>query len=177
MKCVHCGSESPEGMKFCGLCGRSMEAMPVVSPGEMRSRHCVGCGRVISWEALVCQYCGHDFREKPVEAKKPHDADTLLVGAILSVLAGIVSMLLVAVINMDGAGPSTEEMVVSSMVYVFAVLGVIGGLSSLSRYSYPISVLGAACCIFGPGFFFGIPALVLTARSSSAFDQEKTQRA
>ncbi|HUV61169.1 MAG TPA: zinc ribbon domain-containing protein [Thermoplasmata archaeon] len=177
MKCVHCGSESPEGMKFCGLCGGSMEAVPVVSSGEVRSRQCVGCGRVISWDALVCQYCGHDFRGKPVEAKKPNDADALLVGAILSVLAGIVSMLLVAVINMDGAGPSTEEMVVSSMVYVFAVLGVIGGLSSLSRYSYPISVLGAACCIFGPGFFFGIPALVLTARSSSAFDQEKTQRA
>jgi predicted nucleic acid-binding Zn ribbon protein len=151
--------------------------MPAVSPGEMSNRHCVSCGRAISWDAFVCQHCGHDFRMKPAVREKPNDADTLLVGAVLSVLAGIVSILLTAVINMDGAGPSTEEIIVSSMVYAFALLGVIGGLSSLSRYSYPLSVFGAACCIFGPGFFFGIPALVLTARSSSPFEEGKTQRA
>ncbi len=177
MKCVHCGTECLEGVKFCGMCGSPLESMPAVSPGEMRNRHCVSCGRAISWDAYVCQYCGHDFRVVPAGGKKPNDADTLLVGAVLSLLAGIVSILLTAVINMDGAGLSTEGMIVSSMIYVFALLGVIGGLSSLTRRSFPLSVFGAACCIFGPGFFFGIPALVLTARCSSAFDEEKTQRA
>ena len=79
--------------------------------------------------------------------------------------------LLVAVINLDGAGPSNAEMLVSIMMYVFAVLAIIGGLSSLTRTSYPMSVFGAACSIFGPGFFFGIPALVLTAKSSEAFEK------
>jgi hypothetical protein len=175
MKCVRCGKDCPESMRFCGHCGGELEG-PVVTQDAPRNRHCVGCGRVISWEANVCQYCGHDFRMRPADAKKPSDVDALLVGSILSILAGIVSIILVAVINLDGSGPSDEEMIVSAMVYVFAIMGVIGGLSSLSRVSYPVSVLGAACSIFGPGFFFGVPALVLTARSSSVFAQEETPR-
>jgi len=170
MKCGKCGQDCSEGMRFCGHCGAEL-AGPAVTQDPQHVRHCVGCGRVISWGANVCQYCGHDFRPKPQGSKKTSDADVLLVGGILSILAGIVSIMLVAVINLEGAGPSFEEMLISAMIYVFAVMGVIGGLSSLSRVSYPLSVFGAACSIFGPGFFFGIPALVLTARTSNMFEK------
>jgi len=166
MKCGKCGKDTPDGMRFCGNCGCELET-PAVTQDAARYRHCVTCGRAISWDANACQYCGHDFRAKP--PSKGSDGDPLLMGAIFSILAGIVSIMLVAVINLDGNGPSNAETLVSIMMYVFAALAIIGGLSSLTRMSYPMSVFGAACSIFGPGFFFGIPALVLTAKSSEAF--------
>ena len=168
MKCGKCGKDTPDGMRFCGNCGCELES-PAVTQDAARYRHCVTCGRAISWDANACQYCGHDFRATP--PGKGSNGDPLLIGAIFSILAGIVSILLVAVINLDGAGPSDSEMLVSAMMYLFAVLAIIGGLSSLARVSYPMSVFGAACSIFGPGFFFGIPALVLTAKSSEAFEK------
>jgi len=56
MKCPNCGAENPEGKKFCGECGRRMDIVA--------TRTCTGCGRSISFEAVVCQYCGHDYRAK-----------------------------------------------------------------------------------------------------------------
>jgi predicted nucleic acid-binding Zn ribbon protein len=155
-------------MTFCGHCGSELK-FPVVTPDASRNRHCVSCGRAISWDSNACQYCGHDYRRKMVETKESAK-NSLLLGAIFSMLAGIVSVMIVAVINMEGAGPSDSELIISSMMYLFAVLAIVGGLSSLARVSYPMSVLGAACSIFGPGFFFGVPALVLTAKSAEAFD-------
>jgi hypothetical protein len=166
MKCGRCGKDAHEGMLFCGHCGNSLQG-PVVTQDEARYRHCVTCGRAISWDANACQYCGHDFRPRP--QSKGQDGDTLLVGAVFSVLAGIISIMIVAVVNIESHDLSGPEFLISAMMYVFAVLGIIGGLSSLSHRSWPISVFGAACSIFGPGFFFGIPALVLTAKSAEAF--------
>ncbi|HIH01704.1 TPA: zinc ribbon domain-containing protein [Thermoplasmata archaeon] len=159
-------------MKFCGGCGSEL-LPPAVTQDAQRNRHCVNCGRVIGWDANACQYCGHDYRKKKGEETKESAVNALLVGAIFSILAGIVSTMLVMVINMEGSGPSNAELVVSSMMYLFAVLAIIGGLSSLAKVSYPMSVLGAACSIFGPGFFFGVPALVLTAKSAAAFEKDE----
>ena len=172
MKCAKCGQDSPDGMRFCGGCGGEL-LPPAVTQGAPRNRHCVSCGRAIGWDANACQYCGHDYRKKKDEAPSESAANTLLVGAIFSILAGIVSTMLVMVINMEGAGPSDAELIVSALMYLFAILAVIGGLSSLAKASYTMSVLGAACSIFGPGFFFGIPALVLTAKSASVFETDR----
>lgn len=167
MKCGKCGRDTPDGMRFCGNCGCELES-PAVTQDAPRNRHCVTCGRVISWDANACQYCGHDFRVTPATAAKGSDEDTLLIGAVFSMLAGIISIVLLLVINMEGAGPSDTELLISAVMYAFAGLAILGGLSSLARVSWPLSVFGAACSIFGPGFFFGIPALVLTAKSSEA---------
>lgn len=168
MKCVACGSENPEGMKFCGACGRPLEvAKAAVTP--VKDRYCVSCGRVIPWEANVCQYCGHDYRARPKEEAK--ETDNLLVGSILTILAGVLSMLFVtlAVVDIDGIG--NRETVLIVMVYAFAVLAVLGGISGLARMSFPFSVFGAACGIVGPAFFFGIPGLVLMAKSAREFEK------
>ena len=54
MKCTNCGAENPEGRKFCGECGKKLE---IAAP-----RMCVSCGRPIPFDAMICQYCGHDYR-------------------------------------------------------------------------------------------------------------------
>ncbi|UCE91653.1 MAG: zinc ribbon domain-containing protein [Methanobacteriota archaeon] len=166
MKCNRCGRETPDDMPFCGHCGGRLTP-PAVTQDAVHNRHCVACGRAMAWDAKACQYCGHDYGAKPPETKS--NADELLIGGILAILAGIVSMLLLTVIIIDDADFSNAQLVLFSMVYAFAVLGVVGGLSSLSRFSFPLSVFGAACSVVGLGFFFGIPALILTARASDEF--------
>jgi predicted nucleic acid-binding Zn ribbon protein len=32
-------------------------------PVQQPTRNCVACGRAIDWQANVCPYCGHDFRQ------------------------------------------------------------------------------------------------------------------
>jgi len=54
MKCQNCGKENPETEAFCKHCGREL--------GQMGARKCVTCGRSISWDTLVCPYCGMDYR-------------------------------------------------------------------------------------------------------------------
>ena len=169
MKCAACGTVNPEGMKFCGACGRPLGASEaVVTP--VRERHCVGCGRVIQWDCNVCQYCGHDYRAKPKE-EEAKGTDNLLVGSILTILAGVLSILFLtlAVVDVDDIG--NREMILVVMVYAFAVLAVLGGISGLARMSFPFSVFGAACGIVGPAFFFGIPGLVLIAKSAREFER------
>ena len=56
MKCPMCDSENPESQKFCGDCGAKLETPT--------TRQCVGCGREIQFDAMICQYCGYDYRQK-----------------------------------------------------------------------------------------------------------------
>ncbi|UCE44687.1 MAG: zinc ribbon domain-containing protein [Methanobacteriota archaeon] len=63
MKCGHCGKECPDDMSYCGYCGSLFEG-PVVTPEPVNQRRCVGCGRIIHWDANACQYCGHDYRTR-----------------------------------------------------------------------------------------------------------------
>lgn len=170
MKCNRCGKETPDDMPFCGHCGERL-APPAVTQDVVHNRYCVGCGRAMSWDAKACQYCGHNYGAKPPETKSNDDA--LVIGGILSILAGIVSILLVTVFMMDYEDISDAQLVFLSMLYAFAVIAVIGGLSNLSRSSFTISVLGAACGVIGLGFFFAIPALVLTAKTSDEFSQKE----
>jgi len=38
------------------------------------TRSCVGCGRAIAWDANVCPFCGHDYRQvmagQPISGEK-----------------------------------------------------------------------------------------------------------
>lgn len=36
-------------------------------------RNCVGCGRPIPWDANVCPYCGHDYRQAMMGQRVPSE--------------------------------------------------------------------------------------------------------
>ena len=172
MKCASCGVECAEGVRFCSMCGKPLSP-PVVTPGVVESRHCVGCGRVMPWDANVCQYCGYDYRAKP---KADKTRERLTTGAVLTLLAGIFSVLLLTIIIVateDGLGAAGWALAV--LIYICAFLGIAGGLMAIMRMSYPLAVLGAACSIMGPAFFFGIPGLILIAQSSREFERPPAQ--
>lgn len=164
MKCAQCGADNPLGMKFCGMCGKPVEA-PAVTPGESRMRHCVSCGRVLAWDVNVCQYCGHDFRVRPREQSK----DQLVVGGVLTIVASVFSIVLTSIMVSAGGDLEGEALALVIVLYSCAALGIMGGLMALAKRVFPLAVLGAACSIFGLAFFFGIPGLILIAKSSDQF--------
>ena len=51
------------------------------------TRSCVGCGRAIAWDANVCPYCGHDYRQvmagQPTGEKKFHGSWVVVILLIL----------------------------------------------------------------------------------------------
>jgi rRNA maturation endonuclease Nob1 len=53
MKCSNCGSENPDGKRFCGDCGKEL----ATEAGT--TRKCSACGRSLTEETNVCQFCGH----------------------------------------------------------------------------------------------------------------------
>jgi len=63
MKCLKCGTELPDGAKFCNKCGSKLE-MP-----------CPQCGNINPHGSLFCLECGYDFRKskeaKPLDLNQP----------------------------------------------------------------------------------------------------------
>jgi hypothetical protein len=143
--------------------------MPFVTPDEARIRHCVSCGRAVAWDVNVCQYCGHDFRVPPKDQAKDTAKDQLVAGGVLTILAGILSIMLTTIIISSENELGTQGTAMALLLYVFGGLGVFGGLLALMKRAFPVAVLGAACSIFGLGFFFGIPGLAMIIKSSKAF--------
>lgn len=164
MKCESCGMSNPEGMKFCGVCGRPLMVPPVV-PADGRSRNCVQCGRPIGWDASICMYCGHDYRGKPKAGTEGH----LMTGAILTLLAGILGLALLLTTYSGGSIEFFFDSSLRVLSFSCAVIGIIGGYAALNRKWFPIAVLGAAAAIFTPAFFFAIPGLILIANSATRF--------
>ena len=58
MKCNNCGSENPEGQKFCGDCGKEMAVATTPAADDDSMRKCSSCGRTLTMETNVCPYCG-----------------------------------------------------------------------------------------------------------------------
>ena len=163
MKCEGCGVSNPEGMKFCGNCGRPL-VVPAVVPMESKTRNCVGCGRPIGWDAAICMYCGQDYRGRPKKGTEGY----LLTGAILTLMGSIMGMALLLTIYADDYSIFSDNPVFV-LSFSCCIVGVIGGFCALLRKWFPLAVLGAAAAIFSPAFFFGIPGLILIANSATRF--------
>jgi len=56
LKCPNCGMDNADDKKFCGECGAKLEVSS--------TRKCINCGRGIQFDAMICQYCGYDYRQK-----------------------------------------------------------------------------------------------------------------
>lgn len=164
MMCQDCGTANPEGMRFCGNCGKSL--LPVtVEPSGAKNRQCVECGRTIGWDANACMYCGHDYRSRA----KPGTEGYLMTGGVLTVLAGVLGFALLTLIVTQDHYMSDSGIALAAISYGCAIMGIIGGYAALTRRWFPVAVLGAACAIFTPTFFFAIVGLALVARSAASF--------
>ncbi|HEY93905.1 MAG TPA: protein kinase, partial [Dehalococcoidia bacterium] len=60
MKCPHCGAENPEGVKFCGECGKPLQNEQI----------CPQCSHANPPGVKFCHECGHQLSQ-PVSQKPP----------------------------------------------------------------------------------------------------------
>lgn len=171
MRCQNCGMENPQGMRFCGGCGKVM-ATPAVEPSEVKNRQCVACGRAITWDAMACMYCGHNFQVK----SKPGTEGYLVTGGVLTILAGVLAIVLLTLVWDAEGHLATSSQVLLIVSYACAILGIVGGFAALRRRWFSIAVLGCACAIFTPAFYFAIPGLVLVVKSAASFTDYSTAR-
>ncbi|UCD08569.1 MAG: zinc ribbon domain-containing protein, partial [Dehalococcoidales bacterium] len=69
MKCPHCQADNPEGVKFCGECGKSLQVELV----------CPQCGHANPPGVKFCHECGNSLTEttseEPPEVAKPSTAE------------------------------------------------------------------------------------------------------
>ena len=120
-----------------------------------RSRHCTSCGRMISWDANVCPYCGHDFRALQItQVIEPISSGMKILFYILSFLIPIAGFIIGAIYWMRPDEPSKH---VGKMCIVFAIVGILLSVG-LAAVLY-VMVLG-----FG-GSVDTTPSLVFTSRS------------
>jgi len=167
-------------MKFCGLCGSDVSHLkaPEDQKGEARVRHCVECGRSIDWGANLCPYCGNDYRSEQYTAKNAN------VGGILTIIASVVSIFLLVYLYLSTHQYQNYNYYYYSppvnydwMLYMFlggmGIVGIIGGICAIGKVYYSMAVVGGACSIIGPGFFFGIPGLVTIVGSAKEFSRPK----
>jgi predicted nucleic acid-binding Zn ribbon protein len=171
LKCPDCGAMNPDGMKYCGSCGKNLPS-PAVEPAGPATRHCVQCGRPISWDANVCMYCGRDYRAKVTRAGTE---GYLTTGAVLILVAAILGIALLTLTIDAWRDLPVTSLALLTISYACAIMGILGGYAALARRLFPIAVLGASCAIFTPAFFFAIPGLVLIAKSAGSFREYESQ--
>ncbi|MEK7353958.1 MAG: zinc-ribbon domain-containing protein, partial [Chloroflexota bacterium] len=61
MKCSNCQADNPDGVKFCGECGQSIE----------KDLTCPKCGYKNPKNIKFCHDCGHAFVEQTPAQGKP----------------------------------------------------------------------------------------------------------
>jgi predicted nucleic acid-binding Zn ribbon protein len=62
MKCPNCGTEYPEGQKFCGNCGASLQGPPKARLGQVK---CPSCGFDNPEGKRFCSDCGSMIPRNP----------------------------------------------------------------------------------------------------------------
>lgn len=90
---------------------------------QQAQRKCVSCGRTIEWNAVVCQYCGHDYGSGVQLAqppKKNHTALTVIVLVVIVIVVVTVLPLLLYImtqsVGVDGTTPVVNVLRKSDIV-------------------------------------------------------------
>jgi len=77
MRCAQCGTENPDGAKFCDSCGQPLAAVPPPSPlpvpatPAVPTARCPHCGAELAPEAKFCAGCGQSVGAAPVPPPAP----------------------------------------------------------------------------------------------------------
>ena len=151
MRCPSCGADNPSESRTCFRCNAILTSTEVG-----RSRHCISCGRTISWDANVCPYCGHDFRAPQItQVIEPISSGMKILFYILSFLIPLAGFIIGAIYWTKPDEPSKH---VGKMCIIFAIVGILLSVG-LAAVLY-VMVLG-----FG-GQVDTTPALVIVSRST-----------
>ncbi|MDH4123767.1 MAG: hypothetical protein OEV21_06775 [Thermoplasmata archaeon] len=168
--------------------------MATASP-QQTQRQCVACGRQISWDANVCPYCGHDYRQPapgapmmPMAPMKERTSLPLAGGIMLIIdgVLGIVSAIMVMAagslaeaigtgFGLEGLGSIVVAMGVIGLV--FSLIVIFGGYFATQRRHFGLAIVGAVFSLIVGIFTFyfigavlGLIGLILIAVAHKEFD-------
>ncbi|HEX9909032.1 MAG TPA: hypothetical protein VGB78_11320 [Thermoplasmata archaeon] len=87
------------------------------------SRTCVSCGRALAWDANVCPYCGHDFRQ--AAAAQPVEHVSTLVKIIVYLVSFFIPIIgiILGVVFYVNANPEYKQ--VGKMCLILAMVAVL----------------------------------------------------
>jgi hypothetical protein len=141
---------------------------------------CVNCGRAVCSRCRTvvggktyCPACAagvsDDAKRKPTV--KP------IVGGILGIIDGVLSLALGVILIVDGAtlGYYLESVDWSEVGYgialtIFGIVAMVGSSYAVARRNYTLAIIGGVCALLGL-WPLGLPALILIVISRSEFRQ------
>ena len=155
----------------------------LAEPETNKGRWCPQCGRPKSEYADICEHCKLAEVESSSDisfgTSVQRETDLAMVGGVFIVIAGILGagQGLVSVADVSGAGLSASVICFTSLMIVFGLLAMIGGVSAISRTNAVHAVLGGVFGILSIGFYFGavisVIGLLLVIKSYGEFEIRK----
>ncbi len=138
------------------------------SSGAQSTRNCVSCGRSISWDANVCQYCGHDYRQMVAQAAPSREHESYpLVGGILILLGSLVYLGLGGLVAGGSAVASVGEGVACGMIgLVLGVISLLGGIFAIQKKYFVLALIAGILTV---PTILGLIGMILVAVSKDNF--------
>jgi hypothetical protein len=139
-----------------------------------KTRNCVSCGRAIAWDANVCQYCGHDFRQEAPGTAKKEKGMMPIAGGILILLSSLGYIWMGAALATGGAalfdvtfGMSGVLELCGAIVLILGIIALLGGVFAIMRRYWGLALLGGILVI---PTILGLVGMILVAVSHKDFD-------
>ena len=137
------------------------------SSGAQSTRNCVSCGRSMAWDANVCPYGGHDYRQVMAPAAPKQDSSMPLIGGILIIIASLGYLGVGGVIVGGSAAFFIGEGVVcGAVLLVLGIISLLGGIFAIQKKNFAIALIGG---IFVVPSVLGLIGLILVAVSKDSF--------
>ena len=137
------------------------------SSGAQSTRNCVSCGRTISWDANVCPFCGHDYRQ--VMAAAPAISQTVmpLIGGILILIASLGYLGVGGIVAGGSAVAVVGEGVLCGVaILIVGIISLLGGIFALQRKYFALALIGGIIVV---PTILGLIGLILIAVSKDEF--------
>ena len=178
MKCQGCGTENPDGKKYCGECGIKLPELSAwVQSATLR--RCQSCGKSTALDASFCPSCGRDFRAdrmtssatKTQEGPDRSLSSKLAVAVLLMLIGGTISLAGLAILYHGYFGDYAYQITpLENMMTVAwaisAAVGLAGAFFAAYRRYAGIAITGAIFCIIAgfPVYYVGmVPGLAALA--------------
>lgn len=125
------------------------------APTTQQPRNCVSCGRSITWDANVCPYCGHDYRQlmAGVLSKPAQASSKLVIGGVLILIGGVILLM---------ASPFCFFIGIP-----LGLIAILGGIFAIQRKHFVLALIGGILTI--PSIL-GLVGLILVIVSKDEFD-------
>lgn len=143
VRCPHCRAENPPGSKECSVCQKGLGSVPP------KDQHRAKLIKTDEWEPKT------GYEDAPRQARR---VAWVSLGGILVLMAGglgLIDAVMVVGIGVELDVIDTDTVVCSTLMALFGILAIAGGVMAILRQQFPLAVIGAVCGILAYGCALG----------------------